>query len=92
MHTPYEKVIEGECSLSELKARSAELKNVKALKAAFVKLTNTNSWEEAQESFLLFATENNLHRYIHIDLRKCTPPKKFQHAKATTSATNEETK
>lgn len=66
-------VIQGECSLSELKVQAAELKQMKALRTAFVRLTNVESWEEAQELYPQFATDDQLHRYIHVDLEKAVP-------------------
>ena len=68
-----QKVISGECSLSELKEAATEIKQMSALRAAFVRLVNVESWEEAQEKFPLFATTEELRKFRKIDLNKCVP-------------------
>ncbi len=67
------KVIAKECSLGDLKKEAARLKQTTALKNAFVRLTNSESWSTAQEAFPLFATEKQLVRFIGIDLNKEVP-------------------
>ena len=68
--TLLQRVVELELSLSELQSEANNLKQQLALKKAFVKLTNVESWEEAQEKFPHFATQEQLGRFIHIDLKK----------------------
>ena len=46
----------------ELKVQAAELKQMKALCTAFVRLTNMDQWEAAQEFYPQFATNEQLHR------------------------------
>ena len=50
-------------NVSELKARSASLKQMHALKTAFVKLTNCTNWEEAISKFPEFATMDRLRKF-----------------------------
>ena len=65
-----QKVLDGTLSLAELQAEAAKRKQVIALKKQFTKLTNVSSWIEAQEKYPLFATEDQLHRFIGTDVRK----------------------
>lgn len=46
---------------------------MKALKTAFVQLTNTDTWEEATEKFPALATEDYLHKFMKMDLNKSIP-------------------
>ncbi len=46
---------------------------MKALRTAFVRLTNTDTWEAAQELYPHFATDDQLLKYIHVDLKKSIP-------------------
>lgn len=66
-----QKVIAGETSLTEL-----QLKQKAALKTAFAKLTNVESWDQAVDKFPAFATDDQLNRFLGIDIRK-TIPKAF---------------
>ena len=63
----------GECSLSDLKIEAADLKQVRALKTAFLRLTNTETWEEACEKFPQFASKGQLQKFIRMDLNKSIP-------------------
>ena len=67
------KVIENECSLAELKVASAQQKQLRALRTAFIRLTNCEPWEAAKELYPQFATDEQLHKYIHVDLKKTVP-------------------
>ena len=51
----------------------AELKQMKALRTTFTRLTNTDSWEAAQELYPQFADDEQLRRYVHVDLKKAIP-------------------
>ena len=55
-------VIDGECSLLELKSEAAKRKQMKALRTIFLRLTNTESREMAQELYPQFANEQQLGR------------------------------
>lgn len=46
---------------------------MRALKTAFLRLTNTETWEEAMEEYPSFATEEHLRKFIRIDLHKSIP-------------------
>ena len=67
------RVIKCEISLSELKSEAAHIKQLGSLRAAFLRLTNTESWSEAQEKFPHFATESQLRKFSHLDLKKSIP-------------------
>ena len=71
--TLLQNVISGECSLSELKEAEAQIKQMGALRTAFVRLVNVETWEEAQAKFPLFATDKELRKFRKIDLNKCVP-------------------
>lgn len=44
-----------------------------ALKAGFVKLTNSDTWENAMEKFPLYATEAKLSRFLECNMKKGIP-------------------
>lgn len=46
---------------------------MRALKTAFLRLTNTESWEEAVDKYPQFASEEQLRKYIRMDLNKTIP-------------------
>ena len=53
-----------------MKVEATELKQMQALKKAFTRLTNTDSWEEAVTNFPAFATEEQLRKFLSIDVKK----------------------
>lgn len=44
-----------------------------ALRAAFARLTNTETWDEAQEKYPMYATEVQLQKFLKVDLNKSVP-------------------
>ena len=62
-----------EISLAELKEECSKLKQLHGLKLAFVRLTNSDSWEDAQEKLPQFAKDEQLLKFIHIDIKKAIP-------------------
>ena len=50
-------------TLSDLKTMANNLKCLHGLKAAFTKLTNSESWEKAVESYQAFTSEAQLNRF-----------------------------
>jgi hypothetical protein len=66
-------VLNLEITILDLKKVANELKNLNGLKAAFVKLTNSDSWEMAQETHPSFATEIQLKRFLGSNLKICVP-------------------
>lgn len=68
-----QRVIDGELSLAELKSESSKMKQLQSLRIAFVRLTNTKSWEDANSSFPVYATDEQLLKFIHLDMKKCIP-------------------
>lgn len=71
-----QRVVDLELSLTELQVEATKKKQQSALQLAFQKLTNMETWEEAQEKYPLFVTEEQLSRFLHIDIKK-TIPKSF---------------
>ena len=71
--TLLQKVVDGECSLSELKSEASELKHFHALRAAFLRLTNAETWEEAEEKYPVFVTDTQLRKFLKVDLTKAIP-------------------
>ena len=68
-----ERVIKNEISLAELKEECSKLKQLHGLRLAFVRLTNSDSWEDAQEKLPQFAKDEQLLKFIHIDIKKAIP-------------------
>ena len=68
-----QRVIGRELSLAELKSESSKIKQLQSLRIAFVRLTNAKSWEDAKTSFPMYATDEQLLKFIHLDMKKCIP-------------------
>ena len=49
------------------------IKQMMTLRTAFVRLTNTERWEEAQEKYPMYATDAQLQKFLKIDLNKSIP-------------------
>lgn len=62
-----------ELSLAELKSESSKIKQLQSLRIAFVRLTNAKSWEDAKTLFPMYATDEQLLKLIHLDMKKCIP-------------------
>lgn len=67
---PLQRVVGLELSLSGLQAEANKIKQQSALKVAFAKLTNVQSWEE---KFPHFATDHQFEQFVHINLKKSIP-------------------
>lgn len=67
------RLIGGKITLGDLKTEAAEIKQMAALKTAFMRLTNTETWEQAEEKYPLFANDSQLQKFIRIDLNKAVP-------------------
>ncbi len=65
-----QKVTRKEISLAELQTSSSRIKQRSALKGAFIRLTNVESWEEATEKSPHFANDDQLKKFSDIDIRK----------------------
>ena len=68
-----QQIIDFDLSLEEMQKEANKIKQRSALQAIFVKLTNCQSWENAQEQFPHFATEGQLDRFLHANLKKAIP-------------------
>ena len=63
----------GVCSLDDIQMEATKLKQQSALQLAFMKLTNVQSWEEGQEKFPYFATEEQLGLFMQVNVKKTSP-------------------
>ena len=60
------------------KRRGRKTKNIRALHTAFLRLTNTGSWEEAVQLYPQFTTDDQIKRFLYCDLKKSkSVPKSF---------------
>ena len=85
-----ERVVRKEISLAELKEIAATKKSMLTLKTAFLKLTNSDSWDKAVETFPNYATEEKLSRFLGCDLKKNIPKPFYDYChKAKTSEAGE---
>lgn len=66
-------MIDKEISLAELKNESSNIKQLHCLRVAFIRLTNADSWDNARNKFPEFATDDQLLKFIHLDLKKAIP-------------------
>ena len=71
--TLLQEVIGHRCSLAELKVKAGEMKQMNALRMAFVRLTNTETWEDAQSTYPLFVTDSQLEKFKKVDMNKAIP-------------------
>ena len=62
-----------EISLVDMKKRAEMLKKLDTLKKAFVKLTNSRSWEDAEDRFQPFASETELKKFTTLEIAKEVP-------------------
>ena len=72
-------VVKKEASLNDIRVLAKKVKQItllKTVKSLFASLTNTNTWEEAQQRFPNQGTESKLQRFVEFDLK--TVPKAFQ--------------
>ena len=67
------KVIDGDYSLTEMKMEASLIKQTTSLKAAFVRLTNCESFAEAEQKYPQFATIQQLRKFAHLDFKKSIP-------------------
>ena len=68
-----QEVVDGKLSLAELQVQASKRKQVKNLHQAFIRLTTVSNWEEAQSTFPNFTTDDQLNRFLHLDLKKFIP-------------------
>jgi len=68
-----QKVINRTISLAEMKNEAAEMKKMIILRKAFVKCTSSQTWENAKQKFPFYATDNQLKRFVKVDVQKEVP-------------------
>lgn len=68
-----QKVINKEISLAQLKTESSNIKQLHALRIGFTRLTNASSWDDAKKNYPEFATDKQMLKFIHLDLKKAIP-------------------
>lgn len=62
-----------EISLMEMRKEAETLKRLEVLQKAFVKFTNSKSWEDAQTHFQPFASDCELKKFTTLDVAKEIP-------------------
>lgn len=65
-------VIARQMSLTDMKEAAKRHRSMSTIKKAFCRLTNT-TWEEAQERFGQYATEEKLVQFSSLDFKKSIP-------------------
>ena len=68
-----QRVIDGELSIVDLKQAAVDVKHLESLKLAFLRSTNIDSWESAQDRLPLFANEEQLKKFCKINIGKTIP-------------------
>ena len=56
-----------------MKNLALDIKSMSALKTAFTKLTNSESWDQAEIKYPVYAVESQLRLFIKCDLKKEIP-------------------
>lgn len=68
-----QRIIDGELSIVDLKEAAADVKQMAALKLAFLRSTNIDNWESAQHRLPLFANEEQLRKFSKINIGRSIP-------------------
>ena len=68
-----QKVLDDELSLEEMKISAMEFRNLGVVKNAFLRLTSSESWAEAEDKFPAFTTTERLSNYSALDFKKGVP-------------------
>ena len=68
-----QKAAEGKISLQDLKVESSKFRVLTGLKAAFVKTTNCTIWDEAQEKYPAYASEEKLWQFGSLNFKAGLP-------------------
>ena len=61
------KVVNKEVSFKDLKAAAANFRKLELIKRSFCRLTNMDSIEMAKEKYPIYASDEKLSKYIHLD-------------------------
>ena len=67
------KLVSKNITLAEMQTHASRYKQEKALKNAFTRMTNVDTWEEAVEKYPHFATDEQLERFMTVDIKKSIP-------------------
>ena len=68
-----QKVIDEEVSLKELKTEASIFRALEAIKRAFIRCTNSQSWGDATERFPAFTQEGRLKQFIQLNFHHNIP-------------------
>ena len=68
-----QRIIDGELSIVDLKKAAIDVKQMAALKLAFLRSINIDDWESAQHCLPLFANEEQLRKFSKINLGRGIP-------------------
>ena len=66
-------MIDEEISLKELKEEATNFHAFEAVKRAFIRCTNTQSWDDANNKFPSFTSEDRLKQFVKMDFRHSIP-------------------
>ena len=67
------RVQDNELSLAEMKKEAAEFRSLTTIKATFLRLTSTNTWNDAEGKFPTFTSIKRLSQYMPLDFRHGIP-------------------
>ena len=68
-----QKVIDEDLSLKELKAEAIKFRALQAIRQAFLRCTNLQTWEDAFEKYQAFTSEDRLMQFMKLDFRHNIP-------------------
>ena len=77
VHELLTEVKEGKLTLQELSSECHSIKQLAKIQVGFMKATNSNSWEEAQEQFPEFTTSEKLEPFKRLSFTGSTLPEQF---------------
>ena len=68
-----QRVVDEELSLKELKEEATNFRALEAVRRAFIRCTNTQSWDDAVNKFPAFTSEDRLVQFMQLDFRHSIP-------------------
>lgn len=71
--TVLQKLIDEELSLKEMKEEAVRFRALEAVRRAFMRCTNCQSWEDTSQKFPGFVVEDRLTQFMKLDFRQCVP-------------------
>ena len=68
-----QRVLDEELTLVEMKTCAAEFRNISIIKSAFLRLTSSNSWSEAEEKFPAYTSVDRLSQFSGLNFKNNIP-------------------